>query len=240
MKRVLLFIKELILYIFYPNKCVFCDKIIGLKGRICDNCKNTLPYTLESICPKCGKDDCVCLEEKYSFDEVIVPFYYDNCVSVSLQRFKFDNAFFYSKTYAYYIAEKLIKSRLAKDADIITYVPMTFRAQSVRGYNQARCIADDLSKITGIKAKGLLKKKKRTKNQHDLGGKQRRENLKNAFEVIDTVEVKGKTIILCDDIMTTGSTLNEVAKTLKKSGADKIICCVVASTYCRNGIFMAK
>lgn len=233
-------LKSALLYAFFPNKCVFCDKIIGVEGSCCTECEKTLPYVRAQICPKCGKDDCICAKEKFAFDELTVPFYYDKQVRRSILRFKFQNAPYYARSYACFIARRLINSQLAAKAELITFVPLYKSDKRSRGYDQAQKIAQELSKITEIPCERLLIKLRKTKKQHDLSAKERRKNLKGVFTVCGQEDVKGKTIILCDDVMTTGSTLNETAKELKKAGAEAVVCCTVATAYCRNGIFMAE
>ncbi len=187
----------------------------------------------------CGQEKCVCTQQ-FSFDRIIAPFYYLEPVRGSIHRFKFRNSGGYAKAFAGYICESLEGSHCAENADMITFVPLLKRDQKRRGYNQAQLIAKELSRLLDLPVKPLIRKVRRTEKQHDLSAEQRKQNLAGAFEAEPCEDVRGKTIILCDDVVTTGSTLDETAKTLKSAGAKAVICCVVASSYCTNGDFMAK
>ena len=117
-------------------------------------------------------------------------------------------------------------------ADTVTYVPMTERAQKKRGYNQSRLLALEISKRLLVPFDTLLVKQCDTKRQHDLTAEERTTNLVGAFGVADGADITGKTVILCDDIKTTGSTLAECVKVLKSCGAKEVYClCAAISDY---------
>ena len=112
---------------------------------------------------------------------------------------------------------------------------MTKKAEYERGYNQSVLLAEELAKKSGIPTyAGVLAKKKDTKKQHDLGQKERQENLQGAFQVVDQKMVAGKTVLLCDDVYTTGATFHECARTLLADGARKVFCIAVATTRKAN------
>lgn len=107
---------------------------------------------------------------------------------------------------------------------LITFTPLYWRRQAQRGYNQSELLAQEVSKRVNLPVIDLLIKTKQTKRQADLSGKERRENLKQVFKAKSEKlkVIKGKTIILIDDVYTTGSTLNECGRVLKKAGAKAI------------------
>jgi len=111
---------------------------------------------------------------------------------------------------------------------ILTFVPLHWRRQAQRGYNQAELLAEEVAKLTGLKTAALLEKRKSTKRQAELSSRSRQENLKNAFFVKTPISLVGKKVILIDDVTTTGSTLNECAKVLKEAGAKEIWGLVIA------------
>lgn len=231
---------RLVLYALFPNKCVFCDKIIGLYGYCCEKCSVRLPFVRGETCPVCGHEKCVCADHEASFDKIISPFFYLEPVRGSVHRFKFRNARGYAKAYAEYIYKKLDSPQGFNDFDVISFIPLIKRDRSRRGYNQAELIAKELASLLNLPVKPLLSKVRRTKKQHDLNAEERKQNLAGAFEIISAEDVSGKKIILCDDVVTTGSTFDEAAKMLKAAGAESVTCCAVASAYCTNGDFMAK
>ena len=227
-------LSRIVLYAFFPNKCTFCDQIIGLYGHCCEECAKKLPYAEKNICPMCGLKNCACARQGAFYDKIISPFYYLEPIRGSIHRFKFKSARSYAKTYAEYIYDRIVGTNDFKNADVITFVPLVKRDKNKRGYNQSELIAKELSSLMNIPAKPLLRKIRRTQKQHDLNAAQRKENLIGAFEVVSEENVRGETVLLCDDVITTGSTLNETSKMLKNAGAESVICCVVASAYCAN------
>ena len=117
---------------------------------------------------------------------------------------------------------KTIEQR--KDETIIlTPIPLHNTRLKSRGYNHARILASGLSEKLGLKLEDILKRIRETKSQYGLSLKERKENLKNAFSIAPNTLISGYVnIFLVDDILTTGSTLLEAARTLKKQGVKKV------------------
>ncbi len=107
------------------------------------------------------------------------------------------------------------------DNTVITFVPMHHRKESLRGFNQAKLIAGQLSELLNLPCFDLLTKTKHTKSQMLLNREQRMHNLTNCFRAINC---RSKNIILLDDVVTTGTTLKECANTLLKAGASSVTC----------------
>ena len=129
---------------------------------------------------------------------------------------------------AYFMYRMLKSADILESIDIITYIPMGKKDMNRRGYNQTKLIAKELTGITGVKNVSLLKKVRETKEQKTLGAADRRKNLNNAFEFKFREDIKGKTVLIIDDVCTTGSTLSEAARILKKAGAGKVIAAAFA------------
>ena len=113
---------------------------------------------------------------------------------------------------------------------MIMFVPMTRKKERKRGYNQSKLLAERISEMTYLPVlKGILIKRRETKNQHDLSYHERLDNLHGSYEITDKSVIKGKTILLCDDVKTTGATLNECAFELRINGAKAVysICAAV-------------
>lgn len=119
-------------------------------------------------------------------------------------------------------------------ADMIAPVPLFWWKQLRRGYNQATLLANIISQDTGISMQPMLKRVKNTRTQTRLDTKARQENVHNAF-VTSAVDIKDKKIILVDDVLTTGVTINECARVLKQAGAAEVYSCVAAITPIRTG-----
>lgn len=116
-----------------------------------------------------------------------------------------------------------------KKADMIVPVPLFWWKYLKRGYNQAALLADAICSENSLMIKDLLKRTRNTRSQTKLTDDARRKNIVNAFKIKNN-GIKGQRIILIDDVMTTGVTLNECAKVLKQAGAAEVYACVAAIT----------
>lgn len=105
---------------------------------------------------------------------------------------------------------------------VITFVPLHWRRQAQRGYNQAEILAKIVGKKSGLDVCNLLTKKRSTKRQAELTGSNRRANLSDVFIMKSNVDIKNKKIVIIDDVTTTGSTLNECARVLRLAGAKEV------------------
>jgi len=115
-------------------------------------------------------------------------------------------------------------SNRAFSYDLITFVPLYIQRQRWRGFNQA----EDLAKTIDFRALPLLIRTRSTNAQSQLNRNRRKVNVAECFEVINRDLVKNKSILICDDVYTTGSTLNACAKSLKQAGAFKVYGYVLA------------
>ena len=207
---------EKILNLIFPKVCGFCDKINN--NSLCKNCE----LILSKYEKNCIKD---CAKEKY-FDYLFCALKYENIVREKIIQYKFNEKSYLYKTFAKIIIKNKKIYGFLKLYDIIITVPMFKNKKAVRGYNQSELIAKEIGKQWGLAfEKDILIKIKNTQVQSTLNKTQRVENVKDAFDVKDNTKVKNKKIVLIDDIYTTGSTVNECSKILKKAGAKEI--CVV-------------
>ncbi len=216
--------KAFLLDMLFPNRCPFCNKFIRWDMFVCDVCRSELIPACEKICHKCGNLYCSC-DGSNSFDNAYAAVFFDDeNVSGAIYDFKRTGMI----NLAEYTAE--IVCKYIDKADLVIGVPMSKRKQRERGHNQAdilaKCIGEHLDVAFGH---NLLYKIDTKKEQHHFSEKERVERVKNLFYGSDA-DLTGKTVILCDDVMTTGSTLNRCAEILKEMGADKVIACVCAVT----------
>ena len=116
--------------------------------------------------------------------------------------------------------------------DVVTFVPMTRRAETERGFNQSALLARGVAKQLFLPCKPLLQKKADTIGQHELSAKMRLQNLQNVIFPLPGAAIEGKTVLLCDDIKTTGSTLRACTDALRAAGAADVFClCCAISEY---------
>jgi len=204
--------------ILFPPKCIFCGKVLNRgDDGLCDNCTESLPFT-----DNFGKQD----GDFYDF--CISPLYYKSIVRKSLLRFKFRGTTAYATTYARLLAECIRECPDAK-YDLISWVPLSNKREHSRGYDQAMLLALATALELNNVAVETLRKTLDVQAQSELGDRaERSANIDGAYEVTDAELIDGKCILLIDDVVTTGSTLSECAKTLVAAGATRVICAALA------------
>ncbi len=222
-----------LIYTLFPKRCAYCGKVILPECMMCSGCEKELPRITEAICGKCGrgKDKCVCKGAERYYNSVCAPFYYDGSVRHGVHDFKFRNGFRNYEAFSYEMSETVRNRHGDVEFDFVTEVPMTAKSRKKRGYNQCFYLSKGMSENLGIEHKPcILSKIYETKIQHETKYYLRKGNLSGVFEVLNPEEVAGKTILLCDDVLTSGETLNECAKMLWLYGAKEIHCITLAVT----------
>lgn len=234
------FLKK-ILEIIFPSHCLFCKKIISENSLFCQDCWPKLRFISEPKCAICSYPFefqglnllCVkCLEKKPSFDKAISIFRYNFVLNKIISSLKYNDQTFLAKKFARLLFDKA-KEELV-DCDLIVVVPLHKKRLQERKFNQAILLANALLKYTpDIEfIPDFLIRTKHTKPQIELRKKDRENNLKNAFAVNKKylILVKDKNVLLIDDVMTTGATVENCSKILKKYGAKRIVVLTIART----------
>ena len=220
--------------LFFPRRCTICDKVIVNQDGICIACaKITKPLT-GAVCMKCGKKldgnmlHCYdCSRKQHKFVRNFSVFEYPH-VRESLYRFKYQGRAEYAKYYAVQAYRLHGKRMEGLNADAIIPVPLHVSRYRKRGYNQAQELAKELSKLIHVPVKThFIKRIKATKPLKTLDISGRQNNLKKAFLIMQN-DVKLKTIILVDDIYTTGTTLDEISGVCRAAGVENIYSLTVA------------
>ncbi len=224
---------KLILCSLLPKRCAYCGKVIPSDYLKCTECAKTLPRITGVTCIKCGreKDFCSCKGAEMYFESLVAPFYFEGNVRKGMHEFKFRKSPDNAKAYAVEAAETVKQRFYNIKFDFITEVPMTVKSQKLRGYNQCSLLAKEISELIGVDYKPeVLSKLYETENQHGLSYNLRKGNLTGVFDISQPELVKDKTVLVCDDISTSGETLNECAKMLWLYGAKEVYCVAVALT----------
>jgi ComF family protein len=160
----------------------------------------------------------------------VSPLYYEGRVRESILRFKFNDATFYADIYGQLLSE-CVREHLAGTYDLITWVPLSEKRLKKRGYDQAMLLAMSTALKLDDVALELLKKQTDVPAQSSLdSAEQRKANINGVYTVADEELVRGRRILLIDDIITTGATISECAKTLRFFGASEVVCAAVART----------
>lgn len=216
----------------FPRRCIYCGKVIVPERQICEDCETNLPHISAPICPLCGhtKSDCVCKQKKHKFKAICAPFYYEDAIVQAVHRLKFENKDFLAVPFASDMAECVRREYADIVFDAVTFVPFTKRQMRVREWNPSEALAQALSEELSLPLEPLLVKLFETKTQHNLEARERTGNVFGVFDVADVNAVAGKTVLLVDDIKTTGATLHECAKMLMLSSAKAVYACTFAVT----------
>jgi len=183
----------------------------------CDKCTESLPFTDNR-----GE------QKGEFFDFCVSPLYYRGTVRKSLLRYKFGGATAYAATYGKLLAD-CIREHPGIDYDIISWVPLSSKRERSRGYDQAMLLALATALELGDVAAETLNKQIDARAQSELGDREERSaNISGAYYVPDPDLVEGKRVLLIDDVVTTGSTLDECAKALLAAGAARVACASLA------------
>ena len=205
--------------------CDVCGREVFANERVCEKCVKALPWNDKIVCPLCGrkgKESGVCLackERPLAVERARSAFLHEGEAARLVVRFKRGQKYLY-RTLAE-LALPLLQKEFP-DAEALTFVPMTKRAERKRGFNQARLFSEELSRLCGIPTLATAEKRRETKMQKLLGREERESNLAGSFCVTDADMVRGKTLVIVDDTLTTGATVGELATVLKKAGAAKV------------------
>lgn len=212
-------IKRIINYIF-PEKdiCYFCRLEKTSKGEyLCKDCISKFKILNKEFI----------IENDY-IDKIYYVTLYNRFIKEIIKDFKFNEKSYLYKPISQMLYNLLVELDL-KEVDYITYVPSSLKKECIRGYNQSKLMAYRLSYLTNIPVKEIIVKIKNTKEQNKLSKDKRETNLKDAFKLVSKCDLKNKNILIVDDLVTTGQTIIECSKEIKKSGCSKIIGIAFAS-----------
>ena len=243
MNRILKFVKNLI----YPTKCIFCNTLteFGKERYICNDCRERLKFCRDfPCCKKCGKPqislgekgicyDCASkLPKKFKRAAAVVK--YDSLSSAGIKRYKSGTSEISGKVFAILMAQRMNEIYPNAEFDIIAGVAPNKSRTLKRGIDPVQVICRHLSAATGIPyAERVLVRTKEVPKQSELDYEHRIKNLKGAIEMNPKANVEGKRILLVDDVMTTGTTLNENSEVLRKGGA-KYVCAITFATVAKE------
>ncbi|MDR2934250.1 MAG: ComF family protein [Rickettsiales bacterium] len=225
--------------IIFPSTCHVCKEVIHCPG-VCDECWKGLVFITNPKCKLCGfpfefydvesniNTDLVCLrclKDKPDFDRAVAVLKYNDAAKKIVLPFKHSDR----TNLRYFISDLMVatissENDILDDLDFIIPVPLHFKRLLKRKYNQAALLATCISQKVSAPYLNALRRIRFSESQGHLSLKKRRENIKNCFDIrLQCVKkIINKNILLIDDVMTTGATVNECAKMLKKAGAKKV------------------
>lgn len=206
----------------YPPRCIICDEVVSSDKYFCEYCDGLLTASIDKRCLGCGMyyDNCRCNNYIYHFDGVISPYYNEGAAKKCVYNFKFKRNRRASEILCKDMADIVNKFYDDKYLDVITSVCASNKNTE---YDQCKILATKLSEYLNIKYIPTLERTdKKREVQHGLVLDKRFENVHNAYKA--TVSLKGKNVLLVDDIKTSGATIDECARQLKFAGADSVYC----------------
>jgi len=226
--------------LFFPADCRICAQFLEPLNRtfICEDCWNKVKWLRPPYCSKCSKPlslpeisqglpSLVCLECQKNhphFKKVFVPTLYEGVIREAIHLLKYEGKVGVLRGIKrvmeiYFTHNHLLFSRF----DLVVPVPLHRRRLRERGFNQAELLARIIARYFNLKlVKDNLKKIRSTRSQTELNKEERRKNVKGAFKVKDKIPFRDKAVLLVDDVYTTGATVGEIAKVLKRAGAKEI------------------
>lgn len=187
------------------------------EGLVCTHCEKTLPRLEQPLCQ----------ENMGLVERLYCALAYEGRVPNGIYAFKFRGK---SRLYGYFAQQMLLQMgpQLEQEhCDLMVYVPMHPARKQKRGYNQAELLARELSRQLGIPCSDCLQKVKKTQYQHNLRGEARRTAQKNSYAC---QPLHGEKVLLVDDVCTTGETMRECARVLRKAGASMVIGAAICRT----------
>jgi len=217
-----------------PNVCVFCGRRRQVnESPVCDPCYDDLPWNNRS-CYRCanpvsaelpqGVVCAACQESPPPFIVTVAPLLYEFPVDAAIKAMKFKRKLFYVPAFADILARAM--QEIPADVDALLPVPLHWRRQAFRGFNQASEVADAVSKTTGLPVLNNVRRHRATPFQSGLVAAHRRRNLSAAFVV--QREVRARHVMLVDDVITTGETCRQLALTLLNAGVENISVLAIA------------
>jgi len=231
-----------LLDVILPPVCHICRSFIPNAGKlhICPTCRERLPLVSSPLCPVCGipfigtggDHRCgACLTQPPHFDAAVARFLYEGPIRDMIHAFKYNQRTHLRYPLALLAMEGMSKIMASHAPQLIVPVPLHSSRLRQRGFNQAVLLGKVMSQQLSLPLlPDTLARTRQTEPQIKLSAADRRLNVKGAFTVKKQVNVVGKRVLLLDDVMTTGSTMDECAKELKKAGAVVVIAATIART----------
>ena len=214
---------------FFPAHCLICNGAID-DGLVCDDCLDLVVEIGPPLCPRCGrptKKDRRCRRCKdQSLDRVRGWGYYQPPLDKIIHQFKYDDRRSIARLLGRKVSTVIRSDPEYREIDLIIPIPLHKRREKERGYNQSELLAQELGRELHLPVERGLVRIRNNRSQTGLTDQERKENVRGIFR-LDS-EIEGLNILLVDDVMTTGSTIEEAASVIKAAGAKAALGAVAA------------
>lgn len=230
--------KQTILDILFPRRCPVCGEITEPAGSlICPSCFRELSFVKSPTCKKCGKEIASetmeycedCISHRHIFEYGVALLNYNETARTSMAQIKYKNKREYLDFYGEALATRYEKQIRRMQVDVIVPVPVHRSRRRRRGFNQAELLAEVMGERLGLPVEAdTLVRTKKTLPQKELSAGDRLRNLSGAFRV-GNISADIRSVLLVDDIYTTGSTIEACARVLKKAGVEHVYFAVICT-----------
>jgi len=205
--------------LFFPDNCLLCRQFLNShhQRQLCPSCLGLLEFNN-------GKNMCEPAQHHYAFDQAWSVCLYNDTAKKLLHAFKYNSKTSLAKTFVPLMIDFVERNQIpVRQFDMILPIPLHPARLRDRGYNQSSLLSRGLSSHWGIlHAENLLVRGKPTNTQTELDAKQRWTNLQGAFRMNNSAHISGQSVLIIDDLFTTGATLNAAADALKNAGAARV------------------
>lgn len=226
-------LKSGLLSVFFPERCIICGEIKPFLKAYCPICAIDTKALSADACSHCGHENCICDKNiSLKLPHFSAVYYYQGQIRKSMLKYKFYGESSYADVFGKAMAKRIKDIWPDTVFDGVSFVPMTESAVRKRGYNQSELLAIIVSRELNLKLIPCLIKTKESCDQKNLTSQERLRNIEGSFAINKNADIKGKNILLCDDIKTTGATLRECCDTLITAGAADVYChCLTITPY---------
>ena len=230
-----------LLNLLYPPKCTGCGELLAEGDVFCPECQRKFSEQLQLCCPKCLKlySECECADpflQNHGIRRIYKMYPYqsekqDHPANRLLYSLKQNNDY-YAVRFAVFLYARLIEEHRIDTRDLfVTFIPASYRRLYESGADPMKRIAEKLAKRLGSSCiSPLCRRNRRAPAQKQLTKEERVDNAFSTYDVRRNTDLHGKTILLLDDICTTGATLAASAAAMRRAGASRVICMVLAKT----------
>lgn len=227
---------EGLMQVVYPHHCFLCNEVLPAHQRLCAACAQKAPYVLPPVCELCGRgeDSCSCGNRHRAFARCVTPFYYRDAAKSGVETLKEHGYRVTVDGFGEEMAEMVRREYGGIAFDWVTAVPLHRQDWRRRGFDQAALLAQNVAARIGVPYLTCLRKVTATQPQKELSALQRSGNLLGVFDILCPEKVEDSTILLVDDVITTGATLDECAKMLKIYGAREVYALTAAGAVLKK------